>query len=97
MVAVSPFYLVMVFNRLIERGLPRGFPGIINSLEMEEEGVRLSFWRRCRVWVRDVPKLEKTLIILPPGKVAGEVPDEERRCRRFGEMDIIVESHVLFV
>lgn len=42
-VAVLPFYLVMAFNRLIERGLPRNCPGIITSLEMEEKGVRYRF------------------------------------------------------
>lgn len=37
--AVLPYYLAHAFNRLIERGLPRGSPAMIISSEVEESRV----------------------------------------------------------
>lgn len=97
--AVLPYYLVWAFNRLIERGLPRGCPGIITSVEMEEElRSREIVKEGVSRWVKDVPKLERTLVIPPSRKFYGEMPDEASRSERFLEMNIIVEEpHVLFV
>ena len=97
--AVLLYYLVWAFNRLIERGLPLDSPAMITSVEMEEE-LRSREIVREEVprWVKDVPRLERTLMIPPPGAVSGEIPEEASRSKRFLEMNIIVEEpHVLFV
>lgn len=94
--AVLPYYLVVAFNRLIERGLPRDSPAIITSEEMEEElRARPIVREEEPSWVREVPKLEQTLVI---PKKSGEVPDEDRRSAPFLQKNIIAEEpHVLFV
>ena len=97
--AVLPHYLVWAFNRLIERGLPRDSPGMITSVEMEEELRSREIVREeVARWVKDVPRLERTLMIPPPAAVSGETPEEASRSKRFLEMNIVVEEpHVLFV
>ncbi|KAE8155258.1 hypothetical protein BDV25DRAFT_146401 [Aspergillus avenaceus] len=94
--AVLPHYLVVTFNRLIERGMPRDCPAIITSREMEEElKARTKVLEQEPSWVKEVPRLEQTLII--PDK-NGEVPAEDSRSEPFLRMNIIVEApHVLFV
>ncbi|KAI1142185.1 hypothetical protein F5Y05DRAFT_216937 [Hypoxylon sp. FL0543] len=94
--SVLPYYLVNAFNRLIERGLPRGSPAIIAGDEAERElrakGVVLE---EEPAWASKVPPLTETLTI-PTS--SGEIPTEERRSARFLSMNIIVEEpHVLFV
>ena len=94
--AVLPYYLVTAFNRLIERGLPRGSPAIIPGEEAEDK------LRACKVvleeepkWAVKVPKVEQTLVI--PGQ-SGKEPNVEDRSTRFLAMNIVAEEpHVLFV
>lgn len=72
---------------------------MITSVEMEEE-LRSREIVREEVprWVKDVPRLERTLMIPPPGAVSGQTPEEAGRSKRFLEMNIVVEEpHVLFV
>ncbi|KAJ5182639.1 hypothetical protein N7492_000255 [Penicillium capsulatum] len=94
--AVLPHYLVVAFNRLIERGLPRGAPAIIAGDGVEDElRSRPIALEEEPSWVADVPKLERPLVI--PGS-NGEEPEEQARSARFLAMNIIVEEpHVLFV
>ncbi|KAK3941337.1 hypothetical protein QBC46DRAFT_382951 [Diplogelasinospora grovesii] len=94
--AVLPYYLVTAFNRLIERGLPRGSPAIIAGAAAEEElRGRDVVLEEEPSWVAKVPALPQTLII--PDKLNKE-PEEETRSKRFLEMNIIAEEpHVLFV
>ncbi len=94
--AVLPFYLCMAFNRLIERGLPRGSPAIIMGLEMEEELKRRPVvLEEEPSWVARVPALPQVLVI--PDE-SGKEPPEEERSLRFLDMNIIAEEpHVLFV
>lgn len=95
-VAVLPYYLVTAFNRLIERGLPRGSPAVIAGNEAEAElRSRPIVLEEEPAWGMKVPKLEQTLVI--PGRSGGQ-PDEESRSARFLEMNIVAEEpHVLFV
>lgn len=94
--AVLPQYLVVAFNRLIERGLPRGSPAIIMSSEAEDElQSRDVVLEKEPSWALKVPRLTDTLVIT--GNSILE-PDEECRSARFLEMNILVaEPHVLFV
>lgn len=94
--AVLPYYLTVAFNRLIERGLPRGAPAIITGDEAEAElRSRPIVLEEEPSWVADVPKLEQTLVI---PDCNGEEPEEQARSARFLAMNIIVEEpHVLFV
>lgn len=94
--AVLPYYLAHAFNRLIERGLPRGCPAIITSAEEEEElRSRPVVLEKEPQWVTRVPKLEKALVI--PCKDGSE-PSEDGRCARFMALNIISEEpYVVFV
>lgn len=94
--AVIPFYLVTAFNRLIERGLPRGSPAIITGLAMEEELRRRTIiLEEEPSWAAKVPALQQTLII--PDS-SNQVPGEDTRSRRFLDMNIVAgDPHVLFV
>lgn len=94
--AVLPYYLVHAFNRLIQRGLPRGCPAIITSVEEEEElRSRAEVLEKEPGWVTRVPKLEKALVI--PSR-DGSTPAEDARCARFMALNIISEQpYVLFV
>lgn len=94
--AVLPSYLVMAFNRLIERGLPRGSPAIIIDTAVEEElSARAIVLETEPDWVAKVPALAQTLVI--PDAFNNE-PEETNRSQRFLAMNIVVqEPHVLFV
>ncbi|SPQ27449.1 a14003f9-e6b6-41dc-af9e-575aa099f14d [Thermothielavioides terrestris] len=94
--AVLPYYLVIAFNRLIERGLPRGSPAIIAGAAAEEElRAREVVLEQEPPWAAKVPPLPNALTI-PDG--SNREPEEETRSRRFLDMNIIVEEpHVLFV
>ncbi len=91
-----PHYLVIAFNRLIERGFPRGSPAIIAGAEAEAE------FRARRVikeeepsWVTKVPPLQQPVVI---PDMEGKEPNEEMRNARFLGMNIVIEEpHVLFV
>ncbi|KAH9906603.1 hypothetical protein F4778DRAFT_587231 [Xylariomycetidae sp. FL2044] len=95
-VSVLPYYLTVAFNRLIERGLPRGSPAIIMGDEEERElRERPVVLEREPSWVAQVPPLATTLTIHLP---SGEKPAEYGRSERFLAMNIIAETpHVLFV
>lgn len=90
-----PFYLIKAFNRLIERGLPRGSPAIITpdyERRMAEMPIVLE---KEPSWVARVPKLAEVIVI--PDDL-DNTPAEEHRSVRFLEMNIIVEEpQVLFV
>lgn len=94
--AALPYYLVTAFNRLIERGLPRGSPAIIaGAAEVEELRAREVVLEREPSWAAEVPPLSSVLVI--PDRFSEE-PPEEARSKRFLDMNIIVEAfHVLFV
>lgn len=94
--AVLPSYLVHAFNRLIERGLPRGSPAIIMGDAAEAE-----LRDKPRVletepeWAANVPKLGKVLVI-PDAE--GHEPAEDARSEKFMAMNIIAEApYVVFV
>ncbi|KAH8175816.1 hypothetical protein LIA77_04234 [Sarocladium implicatum] len=94
--AVLPHYLVIAFNRLIERGLPRGSPAIITSAEEEErlrnQEVKLESEPE---WTTHVPRLPNVLVI---PTIEGDKPDDASQNRRFLDLNIIVgEPNVLFV
>ncbi|KAI1409320.1 hypothetical protein F5Y13DRAFT_92261 [Hypoxylon sp. FL1857] len=94
--SVLPYYLVKAFNRLIERGLPRGSPAIIAGDEAERElRAKAVVLEEEPAWVSKVPPLTETLTI---PTLSGDVPAEERRSERFLSMNIIAEEpHILFV
>jgi hypothetical protein len=94
--SVLPCYLVTAFNRLIERGLPRGSPAIIAGAAAEDElKDREVVLEEEPSWAAEVPALSHTLTI--PDKDNKEVP-EEMRSKRFLDMNIVVkELHILFV
>ncbi|KAK4238324.1 hypothetical protein C8A03DRAFT_43924 [Achaetomium macrosporum] len=94
--AVLPYYLVTAFNRLIERGLPRGSPAIIAGAAAEEElRAREVVLEQEPSWAAEVPALSNALTI--PDR-SNKEPEEETRSKRFLDMNIIVEeTHVLFV
>ncbi|KAI1073456.1 hypothetical protein F5B20DRAFT_514219 [Whalleya microplaca] len=93
--SVLPHYLVKAFNRLIERGLPRGSPAIIAGDEVEDElRARPVVLEEEPKWTAKVPRLSETLTIPDPS----DGTPEEYRSERFLSMNIIAEEpHVLFV
>lgn len=94
--AVLPQYLTVAFNRLIERGLPRGSPAIIAGIEAEKAlKARPVILEEIPQWSTEVPALDKTLVI--PDDM-GKEPTEDTRSPGFFKMNIIAdEPHVLFV
>ncbi|KAF2965018.1 hypothetical protein GQX73_g8557 [Xylaria multiplex] len=94
--SVLPYYLCKAFNRLIERGLPRGSPAIIAGDEVERElRARPIVLEEEPEWVLKVPSLAETLVI---PRRQGEDPEEKYISERFRSKNIIVEEpHVLFV
>lgn len=94
--AVLPIYLVTAFNRLIEKGLPRGSPAIIAGPKAEAElRARPRVLEQTPEWSRTVAPLSSQLII--PDK-EGKVPPKQVWSPHFLEMNIIVEDpHTLFV
>lgn len=94
--AALPHYLVIAFNRLAERGLPRGSPAIITGIEEEDklraQEVKLETEPE---WTKHVPRLEKALVI--PSDTGME-PDADVQSRRLLDLNIVAEEpHVLFV
>lgn len=93
--AVLPHYLVVVFNRLSERGLPRGSPAIISNDMEKKLRAQPKVFEEEPSWAREVPRLEETLVI---SGSCEDVPTEECRSARFLMKNIIAEEpHVLFV
>lgn len=93
--AVLPYYLAHAFNRLIQRGLPRGCPAIISMEEEVKLRRRAEVLEREPGWVGRVPRLERTLVI--PCR-DGSTPAEDVRCARFRVLNIVSEQpYVVFV
>ena len=93
--SVIPHFLMMAFNRLIERGLPRGSPAILSDEDLEEMQSQQVVLEELPPWTARVAKLSETLVI---PDVNNETPPEEDRSRHFLNMNIIsAEPHVLFV
>ncbi|GAW23792.1 hypothetical protein ANO14919_133690 [Xylariales sp. No.14919] len=94
--SILPYYLCKAFNRLIERGLPRGSPAIIAGDEAERElRARPIVLEEEPEWASKVPSLPEKLTI---PRRQGEEPEEEYISERFMSKNIIVEEpHVLFV
>lgn len=93
--AVLTQFLVLAFNRLIERGLPRGSPAIITPEIEAELRAKEVILEKEPEWAKNVRPLEEQLII--PGS-NGAPPDDDLRSERFAAMNIVVEEpHVLFV
>lgn len=94
--AVIPHFLVAAFNRLIEKGLPRGSPAIIiGDDELDELQSKRVVLEELPSWVTKVPKLSETLVI---PNADNNPPDEQHRSHRFFDMNIVVsEPHVMFV
>lgn len=94
--AVLPHYLVHAFNRLIERGLPRGSPAIITSIEAENDlKGRPKVLEKEPEWVARVPRLEETLII---PCTDGKDPSKDGRSSHFMDMNIVSEEpYIVFV
>ncbi|KAF1949595.1 hypothetical protein CC80DRAFT_598762 [Byssothecium circinans] len=94
--AVIPQFMVAAFNRLIERGLPRGSPAIIMEDEAEEE-LKSSpvVLEELPSLAANVPKLAETLII---PDADGSPLDEQNCSPQFLGMDIVGrQPHTLFV
>jgi hypothetical protein len=94
--AVIPHYMAHAFNRLIERGLPRGSPAIIMGDAAEAElKSRPVVLEEEPKWVAHVPRTQKTLVI--PDK-NGATPLEDARSEKFLAMNIIaVAPYLAFV
>jgi len=93
--SVIPHFLMMAFNRLIERGLPRGSPAILSDEDSEEMQSQQVVLEELPPWTARVAKLSETLVI---PDVNNETPPEEDRSRHFLNMNIIsAEPHVLFI
>lgn len=94
--AVLPYYLVTAFNRLIERGLPRGSPAIIAGDAAEDALKRRKVvLEKEPSWVTKVPPLPQPLVI--PDQ-SNKAPEAAARGQRFSKMNIIAEEpHILFV
>ncbi|KAM0557118.1 hypothetical protein ACHAPJ_005381 [Fusarium lateritium] len=94
--AVLTHYLIKAFNRLIERGLPRGCPAIITGAAAEAElRTRKVVLEQQPSWVKYVPRLNKSLTI--PNS-SGETPEDAIQSVEFLAMNIIIaEPHVSFV
>jgi len=94
-VAVLPYFMVAEFNRLIEKGLPRGSPPIL--LDEDPDALRLKsvIFEEVPQLTSRVSKLEKKLVIPEPD---GSDPDEEILSSEFLRMNIkAAQPHVLFV
>ncbi|KAG5980951.1 hypothetical protein E4U55_003461 [Claviceps digitariae] len=94
--AVLPHYLTLAFNRLIEKGLPRGSPAILTpeiEASLKAQVVKLE---EVPSWTTDVPPLKDVFTI--PCKSSKFVDAGGERSERFYKMNIVVnEPHVLFV
>lgn len=94
--AVLPHYMAHAFNRLIERGLPRGSPAMIMGDAAEAElKSRPVVLEKEPNWVTHVPRMQKTLVIPDQN---GVTPPENARSDKFMAMNIIaVAPYLAFV
>ena len=92
--SVIPQFLVLAFNRLIEKGLPRGSPPILSNEDIDELRSRPVVLEELPPWTARVTKLDKTLVI---PDMDGKTPREEERSPHFLNLNIIAAApHVLF-
>lgn len=73
--AAIPYLLVKAFNRLIQQGLPRDAPPIMDDALMEELKSRTKIFERVPRWAELVEPLDRQLVI-PDHK--GMVPKHEK-------------------
>jgi hypothetical protein len=93
--AVLPEFLVIAFNRLIEKGLPRGAPAILTDEMLKELQAKPKVLETVPPWTLEVPRLEEILFI--PNK-NNETPGEDWRSSQFLAKNIYcVQPHILFV
>jgi len=93
--SVLPYYLTLIFNRLIERSLLQDSPGIITTGIEEGPKTREKMLEEELSWVMEVPELERTLVT---PAVTGKVPCRDYLSAHFMVMNILVEkTHVSFV
>lgn len=90
-----PSLLVLAFNRLIKKGLPRGSPAIIMPHVEEELSRKPVVLETQPAWVGRVQGLKKRLVIPGPH---GEVPEKENMYQNLLALGVAVQTpHVLFV
>jgi hypothetical protein len=93
--AVLPEFLVIAFNRLIEKGLPRGAPAILTDEMLEEFAARPKLLETEPQWTQSVPSLTEPLVIPDEDNI---VPEGEHRSKFFLKKNVIcVQPHILFV
>lgn len=93
--AVLTHYLVKAFNRLIERGLPRGCPAIIDADTEAKLRSQEVVFEQQPSWVKFVRRLDQPFTI---PNASGETPVDSALSVEFLAMNIIiVEPHVAFV
>lgn len=93
--AVLPSYMTAAYNRLIERGLPRGAPAILTREIEDELAAQPKVLEVEPAWTTAVPKLSEPLVI--PNREGGR-PEESAASPLFLEKNIIAEEpHTLFV
>ncbi|CAO2657054.1 Nn.00g058570.m01.CDS01 [Neocucurbitaria sp. VM-36] len=94
--SVIPQFLTRAFNRLIEKGLPRGSPAIICGDEAEEElKSKAVVLESLPSWVANVPKLMQELVI---PNADGSIPEKRDWSPQFLAKNIVVsQPHTLFV
>lgn len=93
--AVLPEFLVIAFNRLIEKGLPREAPSIISNDTWDDLAAQPNVLETVPDWAQAVPPLKEMFIILDE---KGHTPADKIRSKQFLEKNIIcVQPHILFV
>lgn len=94
--AVLPHLLVPAFNRLIERGLPRDAPAIIDDLE--ELQARPRVLEKAPSWCNRVPALKATLNIPNErGEFLTDVNDERASPQFLAKNILAFRHHTFFV
>jgi len=93
--AVLPNFMVAAYNRLIQKGLPRGSPAILLDDELDALRSKPVVLEEIPPWATRVPKLENKLVIPEPD---GSEPEEDVLSSEFLRMNIVVaQPHVMFV
>ncbi|KAH7188880.1 uncharacterized protein B0J16DRAFT_318526 [Fusarium flagelliforme] len=93
--AILTHYLVKAFNRLIERGLSRGCPAIIDTDTKAKLRSQEVVLKQQPSWVKFVRRLDEPFTI---PNASGETPVDSALSVEFLAMNIIIaEPHVAFV
>jgi len=91
--AVLVQQMCMGFNRLIDLGLPRDAPAIVD--DFDELRARPKIREVAPEWAKAVPPFEETIVI---PNASGAAPSEDEMSQEFREMGIIVKApEVYFV